>query len=105
MNEIWKAIPGYEGLYDVSNLGNVRTYYAKGGKTLSDTPTLKTVATIRHNKNYIHLFKEGKEVCVSVSKLVAMAFIPKPKDAITRVKHLDGNAANNRVDNLAWCTK
>lgn len=104
MKEIWKPVEGYEGLYEVSNLGAVRSYYAKGGKALSKASSIKTISVIRGGKNYIHLFKDGKEVCVSVSRLVATAFIPKPENA-TKVKHLDGNTNNNRVDNLVWLTK
>lgn len=104
MKEVWKPIAGYEGRYEVSNLGAVRSYYALGGKTLSKEATVKTISSIRNGKNYIHLFKDGKEVCVSVSRLVATAFLEKPENA-TRVKHLDGNTSNNRVDNLVWLTK
>lgn len=104
MKEIWKPIKGYEGIYEVSNLGAIRSYYAKGNHSLSDKPSIKNISTIKGGKNYIHLFKDGKEVCVSVSRLVAGTFLDKPSNA-TRVKHLDGNVANNRVDNLVWLTK
>lgn len=101
MQEIWKPVKGYEGLYEVSNLGSVRSYYAPGGKAISDIATPKTISSIKHGRNYIHLFKDGSERCISVSRLVAEAFLPKPKNAV-KVKHLDGNVDNNRVDNLVW---
>lgn len=104
MKEIWKPVKGYEGLYDISNMGSVRSYYAPGGKKLSECASEKTISFIRSGRNYIHLFKNGKERCVSVSRLVAEAFLEKPVNAI-KVKHLDGNIENNRVDNLIWLSK
>jgi hypothetical protein len=99
MNEIWKDIVGYEGRYQVSNLGNVRSlnWRNKG--------IVKPVALKSQNRGYLHvLLYEGKK-CQSflVHRLVASVFIPCPDETMT-VNHIDENPSNNRVDNLEWCS-
>lgn len=92
MTEIWKDIKGYEGLYEVSNNGNVR----RVGK-----PPL--VQTMRGEYLKVSLYKNGKAKIVSIHRLVAEAFVPNHFNHPV-VNHKDENKLNNSADNLEWCT-
>jgi hypothetical protein len=94
MEEIWKDIPGYEGLYKVSNLGNVFSLRCK--RCLAQQ-------TVKGGYLLVPL-TPGKKRFWLVHRLVAMAFIPNP-DNLPEVNHKDENTANNRVENLEWCTR
>lgn len=91
--EIWKDIEGYEGLYRVSNLGNVYSYLSN--KKLNPG----------NDKGYlkVNLSKNKKVKQFSVHRLVALAFLPN-KNNYPCVNHKDENPSNNNVDNLEWCT-
>ena len=99
MEEQWKDIKGYEGRYQVSNLGRVRTCISQFAEQefLSISPT--------HDKRYLRtfLYKNGKRNFFSVHRLVAQAFIPNP-DNKPQVNHIDGNRWNNTASNLEWAT-
>lgn len=101
MKEIWKDIKGYEGLYQVSNLGRVKSIPRK--YTKKEERILK--ATIDHGYMTIWLFKKGKGKGKRIHRLVAENFINKTNDERNIVNHKDGNKANNKVDNLEWCTQ
>ena len=92
MKEIWKDIKGYEGLYQVSNFGRVKS-------------STKILANRLSKRGYyiVTLYKNAKGVTKTVHRLVAQAFIPNP-DNLPQVNHKDENKLNNRVDNLEWCT-
>ena len=91
MSEIWRDVPGFEGLYQVSTWGNVR-----GKKGI--------LKPYKNEKGYLKvgLFKKGKDHKKRVSRLVAMTFIPNPLN-LPQVNHKDGNVENNSVTNLEWC--
>lgn len=94
MKEIFKDIKGYEGLYQVSNYGNVKSLKNNIIKKPSKLP-----------KGYLQmrLSKNGKCKYISIHRLVAQAFIPNPQFKPC-VNHKDCNPQNNCVDNLEWCT-
>lgn len=93
MQEIWKDVPGYEGLYQVSNLGRVK----RPCKRL-----LK--GSICKNGYYrVTLWKNGKMSYKHIHRLVAMVFIPNPNN-YPCINHKDEVRTNNNVDNLEWCS-
>ena len=94
--EIWRDVVGYEGLYEVSNKGRVKTLLGKEEYILKISP----------NKNGYYktsLSKAGKATTCLVHVLVAKAFIPNVTGKPT-VNHKDGNRLNNNVENLEWAT-
>lgn len=107
MKEIWKDVVGYEGIYEISNHGRIRTH--------KDKTTYTEKRGVRHWKQRylkdktpngrdvrVALWKNGKCKDFLVHRLVAFAFIPvvKGKECIN---HIDGNPKNNNVENLEWC--
>lgn len=108
MNEIWKDITDYEGYYQISNIGRVKSlarpvynkdgsinYYKKEkikvNKVSTDGYYLITLSVNCHNKT------------IAIHRLVAQEFIPNP-DNLPEVNHKDFDRKNNCVDNLEWCT-
>lgn len=108
-SEIWKDVPGFEGLYQVSHVGNVRSVtrtitrsdgrvYVKQGKLLKSFVT---------NKGYEYVMlndAQHKQHLKTVHRLVAQAFIPNP-NSLPIVNHKDENKLNNDASNLEWCTQ
>lgn len=103
MSEIWKAIEGYEGLYEVSNLGRVRNLDKVDSMGRFWKGKILTACQQRGNYLYVQLSKDGKQKPMKIHRLVAKAFIPNP-DNKPQVNHKDCNKANNRADNLEWVT-
>lgn len=95
MEEIWKDIPGFEGKYQVSTLGRVKSLARKGCRK----DRLMKLYTDRGG--YLRL-SLGKGFCMKgVHRLVAMTFLPNPNN-LAFVCHKDDDPSNNRVDNLFW---
>lgn len=97
--EEWRNIKDYEGLYQVSNMGNVKTLKYKGfniEKLLK--PILQTNGYL-----YVQLYKDGNPRIYRVHRLVAEAFIPNP-DNLSEVNHINENKTDNRVGNLEFCS-
>lgn len=112
MQEIWKDVPGYEGLYHVSNLGRVkRLPYQLIGRTIGkkkeyirEFPERVMKATICANGYYrVTLSKDGKLYYKYIHRIVAETFIPNP-DSLPCINHKDENRTNNNVNNLEWCS-
>lgn len=105
MKEIWKDIKGYEDLYQVSNLGRVRSlnHFRKNG-----TGIYLQKGRILNPQNtggycFVRLSKNGKDKAYLIHRLVAQTFILNLKQ-YNEINHKDENKKNNRVDNLEWCT-
>lgn len=94
-SEIWKDVPGYAGLYQVSNTGRVKSFknqYGHGVRILKGEKTQSGYIQVSLNK------KRYK-----IHRLVAMAFIPNP-DGFLQINHKNEVKTDNRVENLEWCT-
>jgi hypothetical protein len=98
--EIWKDVVGYEGLYQVSNLGRVRSF---GFDKWHKGKIIKGCFDGKKKYLFVSLHKEGKSKGFNIHRLVATAFIPNPNN-LPQVNHKDENKENNCVENLEWCT-
>ena len=103
-NEIWKPVVGYEGLYEVSNMGRVKSLgNTRKCSRFKGIITILKQENARLNYKRVQLRKDGKSKHWGVHRLVAIAFIPNPNN-LPVVNHKDENPQNNCVDNLEWCT-
>lgn len=105
--EIWKDIVGYEGIYQVSNLGRVKSLERividkKGSKKIV-SEAIKSQHDNGNGYMFVGLWKDNKSYNIYVHRLVAIAFIPNPEFKET-VNHKDFNRSNNNIDNLEWAT-
>lgn len=108
--EVWKDVVGYEGLYEVSSKGSVRSVSAYRPFTTQKQTTkryhsgkvLKPVFDGRGLYQQVSLSKEGVSKKFLIHRLVASAFIPNP-NGLPEVNHKDENKTNNAIENLEWC--
>ena len=96
--EIWRNVVGYEGIYEVSNFGRVKSLPRK-------FQPRERILTPCNRGEYlaVTLCMNGSEKLTSIHRLVAMAFIPNPNN-YPQVNHKDEDKTNNHVNNLEWCT-
>lgn len=106
MEELWKDIKGYEGYYQASNTGKIRSMtrivYGKDG---SKQTKRGCVLKIKHNKYgycIVNLWKDNKPKTVRVNRIIAETFIPNPNN-YPQCNHKDEDLDNNCVENLEWC--
>ena len=108
MSEEWRPIEGYEGLYEVSSYGRVRSLdrYVKTCYEAYKLHKGKILSPAKDKNGYlkVNLCCNGKHNTIRVHKLVAQAFIPNP-DNLPEVNHKDEVKTNNNVDNLEWCDR
>ena len=105
-SEVWKDVAGYEGVYQVSNKGNVRSVARKdsigrkcGGRMLK--PGYDKDGYLR-----VNIYKNGKQKTRFIHRLVAGAFVPNPNpNGYSEINHRDENKVNNYANNLEWCTR
>ena len=93
--EIWKDIPGYEGLYQASTFGRI--------KRLEDEYQIVLKYWDFNGYPAVRLSKDNKQQDYTIHRLVAMTFLPNPENK-TQVNHIDGNKYNSRLENLEWVT-
>ena len=99
--EIWKDVKGYEGKYEISNFGRVKSHVKIGTPTYYKTPILSTPGYYT-----VCLSKDGKvSRSVGIHRLVAEAFVENTDKTKTEVNHKDGNKLNNYYENLEWVTR
>lgn len=106
MDEVWKDIKGFEGLYQVSNLGNVKRLRHGDYKCVQGyhvfPEKLKVLSFDKKGYLQVGLSKNNKQTMRRVHRLVAEAFIPNPNE-YPMINHKDENKTNNNVNNLEWC--
>lgn len=104
--EFWMDIPGYEGLYQASTYGRVKSIErncirGRGGIQ----KVTERFLSLANNKGYLicRLYKKGTSKCIRIHRLVGTTFLPKMKPSYVQINHKDENRVNNRVENLEWC--
>ena len=100
-HKIWKDIEDWEGIYRVSNMGEIESLPRK--RVLAP----RLLKHIKQNTGYMTVFLHGKprqKKILFVHRLLAKAFIPNPNN-LPQVNHIDGNPGNNSLENLEWCTQ
>lgn len=107
-HEIWKPIKNYEGWYEVSNFGRVRSldrfvnHSNKGFKSLRKGKIISPGKT-KDGYLFVHISKNQKSQNLRINRLVAQTFIPNPNN-YPQVNHRDEDKTNNKFSNLEWCT-
>ena len=107
--EIWKPIPSYEGFYEASDLGRIRSVAHVTKHPRNGSMPLNRMGKIRkprYDKNgyaVINLSKDGKIKTHKVHRLIAQTFVPNPHN-YDQIDHINCKVYDNRVENLRWCT-
>lgn len=99
MEEEWRDVVGYEGLYQVSNLGRIKSFQYGNSHNIK----IMNKHFVRGGYVSAQLWKSGTSKCIGIHRLVAQAFLENPNN-FEQVNHKDENPSNNCVDNLEWCS-
>ena len=104
-NEIWKPVVGYEGLYEVSNLGRLRSVERIVKRPEGEWHYKERILRAhKTNKGYLRtrLYRNGVAQTLSIHRLVLTAFVPNPQN-LPMINHKNEKVWDNRLDNLEWC--
>ena len=100
--EIWKPILGYEGIYEVSSFGRIKSLKRCSKEDKNERGLILKQKKRKDGYYNISLYNQGKGKMYLVHSLVTQAFIPNPLN-LPQVNHIDENKKNNNIDNLEWC--
>lgn len=106
-DELWAPVPGYEGLYKVSNMGRIVSLSRSTHNAVAKIVTCEKLMTSTINAGFYHvvtLTKNGEGQTFSLHRLVADLFVPNPEN-LPEVNHKKGDKNDNRATELEWCTK
>lgn len=112
MEEVWRNIPNYEGIYEVSNRGKIRVLprirlgfsYKTNKKTWRHYKGKLLKPSFMGNYLCVVLTKGGLKRTMAIHRAVALAFLPNPENKLN-INHIDFNTSNNKVENIEWCTQ
>lgn len=106
--EIWKPIKGWEGFYEISNFGRIKSlerwYYSKGGRHIHINERILKACCDSKGYPFVLLSKDNKAQTNYIHRLVAEHFIPNPNNK-PEIDHIDTNPLNFSIENLRWCTR
>lgn len=103
MEEVWKSVPGYEGIYEVSDQGRVKSLARETNNQYGKTDIIMSPGWSPNGYYFVTLCKNGVHKNARIHRLVAEAFIPNP-GGLPQVNHKDCDRSNNKAENLEWCT-
>lgn len=104
--ELWKPVIGFENLYEISNLGRVRSLDRITESGQFRKGKIRECYCYVNDYKVVKLYYNGKTFNKYIHRLLAEAFVPNPNPELyDTVNHIDGNRGNNSLDNLEWCTQ
>ena len=100
-DDVWRAVVGFEGRYDISSLGRVRSHRGRGGRTLDPPKILRVQTNWAGYRRVLLTAPDGARKQYSIHRLVLSAFLGPAEEGET-ASHLNADRADNRLSNLAW---